>query len=94
MVGPTWVYALIISSGNMPPQLLNFPAEERALLKKIKSKTPMEFYSSLMYVIFLFDSYLKVQFYCIVIILFEKEMFFFFLVGNFDRNLKHYKNIY
>lgn len=39
----------------------------------------MEFYSSPMYVSFLFDSYLKVQFYCIVIILFEKEMFFFFL---------------
>lgn len=74
-LNPSCVYTLIISLDNMPLQFLNFPAEEGALLKKIKSKTPMEFYSSLMYVIFLFDSYLKVQFYCIAIILFEKEIF-------------------
>lgn len=76
-LNPSWVYTLIIS-GNMPLQLLNFPAEERALQKKIKSKTPMGFTLSDVCYLFLFDSYLKVQFYCIVIILFEKEMFFFF----------------
>lgn len=58
-LSPSWIYTLIITLDNMPLQFLNFPAEERALLKKRKSKTPKESYSSLMYVIFLFDSYLS-----------------------------------
>lgn len=57
----------------------NFLAEERALLRKIKSKRPMEFSSSLMHVIFLFGSY----FYQSIILLYcnnllEKAIFIIF----------------
>lgn len=58
----------------------NFLAEERALLRKIKSKRPMEFSSSLMHVIFLFGSY----FYQSIILLYcnnllEKAIFIIFV---------------